>query len=112
MNAKDIGSLFERINAELGRYKVIWLLLGVFLVALGFDFKTPAHHFQEIEASLTELRQTDRGLTRRIDEGDSIRLQMTFYLRALMIAQCIDRPQRQTQLMGLPCGDLLNPRPR
>ena len=27
------------------------------------------------------------------------------------IAQCIDRPLKQTQLMGLPCGDLLNPRP-
>ena len=111
MTTGTLGELLERANLELGRYKVIWVLLGGFLVAVGFNFKTPARHFQEIESSLMELHRTDTLLARRIDLGDSSRAEMTFYLRALMIAQCIDRPIKQTQLMGLPCGELLNPRP-
>lgn len=102
---------FDQLNAALTRYKfLVWLVVAA-LVAFGFDFKTPATHFRAIEYSLAELHRTDTTLARRIDSGDSTRTQMAFYLRALMIAQCIDRPLKQTQLMGLPCGELLNPRP-
>ncbi len=103
--------MFDQLNVALARYKfILWLIVAT-LVAFGFDFKTPARHFEEIETSLEALHRTDTILERRITVADSARTEMTFYLRALMIAQCIDRPLRQTQLMGLPCGDLLNPRP-
>ncbi len=106
-----MGVFFDQLNAVFVRYKVVvWLVLGA-AIAFGFDFKTPAHHFRTIEGSLRELRSTDTVLSHRIASGDSSREQMAFYLRALMVAQCLDRPARQTLLMGLPCAELLNPRP-
>jgi len=108
----SVNGSFEQINAWVARYKVLIWLIAALALAFGFDFKTPATHFRTIETSLAELHQTDTVLARRIDAGDSTRAEMTFYLRALMIAQCIDRPIKQTQLMGLPCGELLNPKPR
>ena len=88
------------IAAWRARYGWLGYLLLLLVLAAGFDFKTPAMHF-------TALESTDRQLFLR---QDSLKIeigQVEQFLRALAVGQCIDRPRRDWQLMGLPCEDLL-----
>lgn len=78
---------------------VVWLLFTL-AVAIGFDFKTPRAHFAELEA-------VDHTLALRADSLEAGQRRVERYLRALSVAQCIDRPRREWQMMGLPCDELL-----
>jgi hypothetical protein len=89
------GAWLSSISTKLQRFQwLLWLAL-IALLAVGFDFKTPAAQFRTIKAD--NARQ------------DSILVELGRYIRAMAIAECLDRPQRETQLMGLPCGRLLKP---
>jgi hypothetical protein len=121
----DNGRLSD-ILAQIGRLKALWYLVGLLLIAFGFDFKTPAQHFKEIESVLAQQRQevvngtaersalqhTQSSLRANQDTMSRDILQLTTYIRALAIAQCLDRPQRELQLMGLPCTRWLSERNR
>ena len=75
------------------RYQwLLWVLI-IALLAFGFDFKTPAAQFGEIKRkdAQQDIAISDLGLL----------------VRALAIGQCLDRPPRETQLMGLHCAQLL-----
>lgn len=90
------------VTAKLQRYQwLLWVVLIV-LLAVGFDFKTPASQFREIRAKNAEQDST-------ILEQQSTIAELGRFVRALSIGQCLDRPQRETQLMGLPCDRLLKP---
>lgn len=95
-NASVLGRLDQIVN----RWR--WLLwVGIVVgVAIGFDFKTPAAQFRALTAA-------DGLLSAWQDSLDRAHGQINRYLRALAIAQCIDRPRRETDLMGLPCVSLL-----
>lgn len=71
---------------------IVWPVLFAFL-AIGFEFKTPASQFGAI-------RETNA-------QQDSAIASLTVLARALAIGQCLDRPRRETQMMGLPCDVLL-----
>lgn len=84
--------------------RLLWWILGVGFVMFGFDFKTPARHFKEIEAKAdTVATKFDRRITVVEEQHTAIER----YLNALTLAQCIDRPRRELLMMGLPCDSLL-----
>lgn len=103
----------------MGRLKPIWIALALLFVAIGFDFKTPAQHFQAIEDDQSRLHQTDLKLQHSMDSINAAthdevlgvqqdHRELRNYIRALVVAQCLDRPRRDTQRMGLPCSKLLS----
>lgn len=49
-------SIFVRITYTLEKYKIIVWLIGVLLVALGFDFRTPKAQFDEIKTSIEHTK--------------------------------------------------------
>ena len=65
---------------------LIWVTLAV-VVLYGFDFVTPKKRLITLEANHGELAE-------RVDDMGTV-------LRALTIGECIDRPARELQLMGL-----------
>lgn len=89
-------------------WKPVAGLVGALLVAAGFDFHTPAWHFQQIAAETRGLHQTDSAFDVQIQSMKNEQMNIEKYLRALSIAQCIDRPRRDTQLMDLNCKELLH----
>lgn len=89
------GGWTGAVTTKLQRFQwLLWLAL-VALLAVGFDFKTPATQFRAIHD--VDSRQ------------DSALTELGGYIRAMAVAECLDRPQRETQLMGLPCARLLKP---
>ena len=71
----------------------IWVVVAGFL-AYGFEFTTPRHTFDALRASDEALALADSLAYLR----DIEQLGM---LEALTIGECIDRDQREIQLMGL-----------
>lgn len=45
------ASLFARINAIAGQYRLILYAIGAALLMLGFDFKTPAAQFKSVRVA-------------------------------------------------------------
>jgi hypothetical protein len=88
----------------LSQLRFLWWILGIFFVAFGFNFKTPAQHFKDIELKTDSVsNKLDSRMTAVEQQHESIE----HYLGALTIALCIDRPRRDTMLMQLPCDSLL-----
>jgi hypothetical protein len=87
--------------------KPFWMVAAAIVVALGFDFKTPAAHFKEIETRAQGIDIQMAILRTRQDSVEATQNELRRYIRALAIAQCLDRPARDTRLMGLPCDELI-----
>lgn len=86
------------------QFRFLWWIAIAVLIALGFDFKTPAQHFKDMES---EYAQAYSKLDGRMTNVEHQHDQIERYLGALSIAMCIDRPRRETRLMELPCDSLL-----
>jgi hypothetical protein len=82
---------------------LLWLALFA-LLAVGFDYKTPAVKFREISAKDAQQDGKDA-------QQDTTIAELGRFVRALSIGQCLDRPARETKLMGLPCTRLLEGTP-
>lgn len=85
--------VLESISAALRRWRFLIYVAFAVLLAFGFDFKTPAAQFKALRDKNTEQDQQIADLAR--------------YVRAIAIGQCLDRPRRDTDLMGLNCDQLL-----
>lgn len=96
-----VATFLSRHGSKIG------YALVAFAVALGFDFHTPAWHFNRLEAEAVQLHQTDSILTMHMRNIDADHSDIHGYLNALLRAQCLDRPRRETVLMGINCDALL-----
>lgn len=83
------------------KFKPLWYAAAIFAIAVGFDFKTPATHFKELD-------HTDSLTSERMKDIEQEHSNIERYLKALSTAQCLDRPRRETLLMGLDCPKLLH----
>lgn len=93
--------------ARLWSSRPLWGAIIAATVAFGFNFKTPAQHFKELENTNTAQDIATQVLRVRVDSLQAnIKIFQTD-LKALLVAQCLDRPLRETQLMGISCPDLL-----
>lgn len=79
--------------------QVVMVLLVGLAVAIGFDFKTPAHHFHEIEA-------TAQTIDRRVAVLELDRVAVQRYLRVLVLSKCFEVSRQEAVLIGLPCDSL------
>lgn len=97
------GNVLERLRP----YRALgWAALVVF-VAFGFDFKTPSSQFRELRAAAAAHAQRDSTIKLRQDSLEASMGEMRRFVKALAVGQCLDRPRRDLQLMGLPCEELL-----
>jgi hypothetical protein len=81
----------DRINAFFDRWRSL-VYAGTLLGLLGFGVITPNRRLAALESKTTAAEAETRSLKR--------------YVRALAVAECLDRPLRETQLMGLNCQQL------
>lgn len=88
---------WRRFNAFLGTYRIVWYVIVIVLLALGFDFKTPAAQFAAIrQADSLKGRRID-SVVRAIGTRDLINLGIARYL-------CFKDPPSAT--LFLPCSYL------
>lgn len=109
------GLLSSIVHAYERLKPLVWLTLFG-LVALGFEFRPPSTIFRELRQadSVLATRIVDHELTaareHRSMNGDYE--QTSELVLALARGACLDRPARETRLMGLPCEELLRGRKR
>lgn len=103
---QSLMKLWANASDVAAKLKFIWIISGAILIAFGFGFKTPSSQFAEIRATQDtfRIRLDNYGTSKESDE---------VLIKALSIAQCIDRlskgneGRRELQLMQMPCGELL-----
>ena len=71
----------------------LWFVVAGFL-AYGFEWRTP-------KAAFDELRAADAVLEEQVNAGEIRDAEQTRLLEAITIGECIDRDERELQLMGL-----------
>jgi type II secretory pathway component PulJ len=74
------------------------LILASLVAGVGIRVLSPA-------ARLSAIEEVNARQDRAIE-------QLTMFVKAIAIGQCLDRPEREIQLMGLPCDTLLRGRMR
>jgi len=89
--------------------KVLAWLVFAFLIAVGFDFRTPRSQFAELRAQDIALART---LTSVMDSIRAQRASTLQLLRALAVRACLDSSPRDANLMQLPCDSLTGQRRR
>ncbi len=91
-------SVWFRISFALEKYKVLVYAVVAGLIALGFDFKTPAQASLELRAQIAELRVQVASL-----QADNLR--QTASVSKLLRLYCLDSriPARDKDLVELDC---------
>lgn len=85
MQRAEDRSFFAAFDYYTTKYKLLIWLLGLALLAIGFDFKTPKAIFQDLQAQITaNKRQVDSVITPRIDNTDK-------KIDVLISLQCFNR---------------------
>jgi hypothetical protein len=104
-------SLITRFNEAMTRWRLaIWLVATLALMA-GFDWKTPASQFKDINEKIDRVDhrlqvQVDT-LKAQVVSGSSDRAEIRKLLESIARGQCLDRSPREASLMGLDCRKLL-----
>lgn len=84
------------------KYKILVWIVGMFLIAIGFDFKLPSTRFSELDKKVD-------GAIRRIDESDARRDTINAKLDALITFKCLETTNpRDMQLARINCTSYLN----
>jgi hypothetical protein len=97
-------SIWAQIGFYLDKYKLILYLLIAALVALGFDFKTPAQTYKIMNDRIDTLALT-------VQRGSTASTQQNLKLDALLRLACIQQQPRDMQLAGVNCGALITIQP-
>ncbi len=109
---KEDNDILAKI-ANLGiKYHWMFTLVILFLIALGFGFRTPASIFAEMRSEIKANKATTDSAIKRLEGVDAINDHDARYLKDLIelsvIAQCKSMPRTATQY--LPCRRLYNER--
>jgi len=73
-------------------HPIVTLFMALFFI-LGFGMETPQKKFKAINTEIVGIHEQVDGYGR--------------ILRGIAIGECLDRSERELQLMGLPCDSLL-----
>lgn len=99
MNARR---LLSSVSANSGALSLLSTLLLVVFLAVGFAWQTPAQR-------LGALATTDTLIMRRQDSLHAEHRAIVNIVRVLAVDVCLRRSAEQTQMMQLPCAELLHP---
>lgn len=94
----DFG-IFARTAYFLDRYKLIWYLIFTAILAIGFDFKTPAQHYNELRDRIVALETENQ-------KAEAGRVRLDKKLDALLIFQCLSQSERDLLLAGMDCSKM------
>lgn len=84
----------------IDRWQALIALACGIAVAVGVDVLTPSDRLRAVESSLVQYKAGMDSTKARVSTIED-------YARMLITGECIDRPERETRLMGLPCSELL-----
>lgn len=100
----------DRILTLLGKWRWPIAVLASFLLAAGFDFRTPSSQFRELRAQDNALAKVDSTLmdSLRVHSQESRR--DSDIIRALGIYRCLHSTVAEQQMLRLPCAELLSGR--
>ena len=111
MRAED-RSIWFKTAYLLEKYKALVWLIGAFLIAMGFDFKTPSMTTKDLQAQITALRTEMRLRTdtihSEVSQGASDRMEIRADMKKILKLYCLDQriAQRDKELVGLDCVSL------
>lgn len=97
-------SIWAQIGFYLDKYRLILYVVIAALVALGFDFKTPAQTYKIMNDRIDTLAMT-------VQKGSAASTQQNLKLDALLRLACLQQQPRDMQLAGVNCTALLNIQP-
>jgi hypothetical protein len=87
----------RRQRRELEKYKVLIYLASVFLVAMGFGFKTPAQNYKELSDRIDVLaRQVQKDSVAKAEIKDQLNVLITF--------QCMGQNPRDMAIARVDCS--------
>lgn len=97
-------SIWAQISFYLDKYRLILYVVIAALVALGFDFKTPAQTYKVMNNRIDTLALT-------VEKSSAASSQQNVKLDALLRLACLQQQPRDMQLAGVNCPYLLNNQP-
>ena len=102
-NRRRTDSDFKKLPIIEAVYQLrfIWWLAGVFFIAFGFNFKTPAQHFKEIEFKADSSYNI---LNNRITSVERQHESIENYLASIIYSLCASK---YTTMKQLPCDSLI-----
>lgn len=107
-----VRAFLSMVSHAMGKNWQFFLGLAFLVfVMVGFNFKTPAQQFEAIARADASLAKADSAFDLRIKVLEDDRKEMRMYMRAFAVSQCLDRPPRETVIMGLRCDELLAGQP-
>ena len=90
-------TIWTALNQWFGRYRIIWWIAVAILLALGFDFKTPAAQFAQNRLAIDSMRHRVDSIVKVQASRDLVSVGLARYF-------CFrDRPGAQ---LFLPCAGL------
>lgn len=99
LSRSEDRSIWIRIAYILEKYKILVWLVGVLLVGLGFDFRTPKAQFDEIKASIQstreELQTQIDSVKRKQSDGFNARA-----IEFLIRTKCSDMTDKEIYRLG------------
>ena len=111
MRAED-RSFWFKIAYLLEKYKALVWLIGAILVAMGFDFRTPASTTRDLQAQIisarVELRARTDSIQTQVLQGTTDRLEIRSDMKKILKLYCLDQriTPRDKELVGLDCVSL------
>lgn len=98
-------SLMLQVSYFLDKYRPLTWLLGWFLIALGFGFKTPQQNYDELRAEIAVVRS-------QVQRDSAQKAEMTGMLQVLIRFKCLEvASPRDMQLAGVNCARFIGSYP-
>lgn len=94
-------SLWGKSSAFIERYRLLWTILFGIMLALGFDFKTPAQFYKEVNDRVDVLSKNARN-------ADAARDSLSRKLDILITFRCLDQTNREMAIAGVDCSHYIN----
>lgn len=94
-------SFWAKSAAFYEKYKVLWFLFWGFLLALGFDFKTPSQFYKELKQQVTTLEK-------KSGDAEVAREKLDRKLNILITFRCLEQDERDMSIAGVDCSAYIN----
>lgn len=98
------GGILQQINDALGRWRLLLWLLAAFLIAAGFDFRTPGARFDGIERAHSARMGA---IEARVDSAQRDFERVLPLIETNAVIACLSIPEREAAQLRLPCRTLL-----
>lgn len=94
-------SLWMRSAWMMEKYKILWIPVSALIVALGFDFQTPAHATKVLQSQIDTLKHKSEAA---VIAQDALKLEVGKLLKV----PCLDpkRNERDLALIGIDCSEV------